>query len=350
MECLVTSLHGECVVTASKDGTIIVWDAARGVVSREWLAHRGGVHHLALSPDGRRLVSLGRSGSQVATVWDLTNDVHKAAVLEGHTGVVAACAWSSDGTLIASTSPDGTVRVWDAQTFEQRDLLVDPAHASGYLRVLFSPDSRHLVAWTPQLPKKWIGLVIWRPLTGEPPTRIPAISSSVGPSDRIEVLSFDTESRRIVTAHGSEESCESVIRIWDVATGAVLKELGGNGGLPTDVSFSPDGRSILSVSCDGFSQIWDAKNRRGKTFVGEGKKYTNMVRAGLSPDGKYVVTSTWGTEVQLWRMKDGSCAATFTEHQARVLHVAFSSDGEYLASGDLDGVVYIRRLSNLIVH
>ncbi|PIL23290.1 hypothetical protein GSI_14600 [Ganoderma sinense ZZ0214-1] len=225
------------------------------MVSREWFAHRGGVRHLVVSPDGQRLVSLGRSLG-IPTIWDISNDVHKAAQLEGHTQPVSACAWSPDGTLIASTSVDGTVRVWDAQTFKQCDLLQDPVHASGYLRVLFSPNSRYLVAWTPQLPKQWIGLVIWHPLTGDPPTRLPPMSSAIGPNDHIKALSFDTESRRIVTSHGREVG-ESVIRVWDVATGAALTELVGHRGLPTDVSFSPDGRSILSVSCYGFAKISD---------------------------------------------------------------------------------------------
>ncbi len=45
-----------------------VWDIARGMVSQEWLAHRGGVHHLALDLRTAGDPSLGRWESEVHTV------------------------------------------------------------------------------------------------------------------------------------------------------------------------------------------------------------------------------------------------------------------------------------------
>ncbi len=342
MNCLVTSVHGQCVVTASGDGTIVVWDAKRGLASQEWFAHRCGVRTLALSPDSGRLVSASGT-DETLTIWDISNGVHRAAVLGGHTEAVAACAWSPDGTLIASASTDGTVCIWDAQTFEQRDLLENSWAATRLHPLQFSPDSRFL-AWVNQ-PSRMRECTIWSPLTGERPRSLS--SESIGEGVIIRALSFDPESRRIATAHGRAHH-ENIVRIWDVASGAQLAELVGHEMMLTDVSFSPDGRSILSASCDGSAKIWDAED--GRETASLDIRDFSIPKACFSPDGKYVATASWGATVQLWRSEDGSSVVVFTEHRAAVVLVAFSSDGEYLVSGDLDGVVCIRHLWGYTEH
>lgn len=336
MKCLATSPHGGCVATGSFDGTIIVWNAERSTALREWFAHRCGVRALAMSPDSRRLVSVGGK-DRTPTVWDISNGVHKAATLDGHTRAVIIFAWSPDGALIASVAMDGTVRVWDAHTFEQCDLVNDPGQTIGCGSIQFSPDSRYL-AWTPLPPRRWPGFVLWSLLAGEQPKTLP--------TDPVNALSFDLESRRIATAHGSAAG-RNVIRIWDVATGAALAELAGHTQILTDVSFSPDSRFILSASGDGSARIWDADDRK-ETMSLDGGEFA-ITRACFSPDGRYVATASQGGTVQLWRTVDGSCAATFTEHgAAAVLHVAFCLDGACLASADSDGLVYIRHPSNFV--
>ncbi len=69
------------VMTGSRDGTIIVWDAERGKVIYEWLAHWGRVRALGFSPDSKRLVSAGGSSGETLVVWDISHGVRKVAVL-----------------------------------------------------------------------------------------------------------------------------------------------------------------------------------------------------------------------------------------------------------------------------
>ena len=216
---MVTSPDSRWIATASHDGTIIVWNAERGTIMQEWLAHCGGVVSLAFSPDNQRLVSAGGVRGETLVVWDFQiragNGVGRVAVLasidtekRGDT-VVVTCAWSPDGTLIASASKNGAIQVWDAfkdRTFQLHAGALLPAdnpesqsHHIGSLQ--WSPNSRYL-AWTHTTfedegnDHEW---VIWSPLTGEPPKRFPSHPTRSKPFS-IHALAFNPESDCIATA------------------------------------------------------------------------------------------------------------------------------------------------------
>ena len=347
---LVASHDSKRIVTASDDGTIVIWNASLGTVSQEWLAHRGPVAGFALSPDSRRLVTASdiRSDSTVPTlaIWEIgSKGVRKVTThaLQDYTEAVWACAWSSDGALVASLSSIGLVRVWDSRILQLRDQLEDPPPPPvEYMAppcLQFSPDARCL-AWT-----SGYGCCLWRPLTGGRPKRLPSHPSRA--KVRINASGFAPDSARIATAHGplrhgAVDPDESVVRIWDVATGVALGVLAGHSQRVADVSFSPDGRSLVSASDDGSARIWDAESAAQTASLEESGDAVS--KALFHPGGKHIAIVSGEKRVKLWKTGDSACTATFTEHKRPVRHIAFSPNGKFLASGDGEGVVRIRRL------
>jgi WD40 repeat protein len=97
-----------------------VWDWATGQQLRS-LSHSGSVTYAAFSPDGSRLATASRDGT--IRVWDPYADAPEQLVLRGHAGPVGVVAFSSDGSRLASVGEDGTVRVWALDL----DELVDVA-------------------------------------------------------------------------------------------------------------------------------------------------------------------------------------------------------------------------------
>jgi len=76
---------------------------AAWVLEKELRGHTAGVTGCAWSPDGSKLAS--SSGDKTVRVWDV-GDAREVTKLEGHTRGVLCCTWSPDGTRVASSSAD----------------------------------------------------------------------------------------------------------------------------------------------------------------------------------------------------------------------------------------------------
>ena len=402
MTCIVISHDSARVVSASSDGTIIVWDTARQTVLQEWPAHRGArVAALALSPDSRRLVS---AGGHALAVWACSIDDNSDAAwprkalaeLTGHTDAVNACAWSpldGPGALIASASLDRTVRFWDGQTFELRSVLPAHPHAQEAQCLRFSPDAGCL-AWI----SGGTDCCVWRVGTGtgtgagsgEQPTTMTTLRAHPERDDVMTTaFAFDRTSTYIASAHGPRPGSSDpnpnpdpdacVVRIWDASTGAALAVLAAHARTVSSVAFSesPDGRSVLSAAAgDGMVvRVWESDCRTGCSSWDSALGRTVVLGSNaatrtdgharpededegedsltsqpcFSPDGRYIAAGSVRGSVWIWKTEDGACVATFGEHAGcTVTRVVFSPCGEFLVSGDARGIVRIRRVAEII--
>lgn len=108
---------GDCIASASDDGTVKFTSDVSGEVLLEVQAHEGkAVKSLAVSTDGTRMASGGADNK--VRVWDTATGKCEQ-VLEGHSGDVLGVAFpKEDCDLVASCSGDKTVRVWRVSTGE----------------------------------------------------------------------------------------------------------------------------------------------------------------------------------------------------------------------------------------
>lgn len=133
------SPNGQMLASASRDGTVRLWDAATGTTKRTLKGHGNSVTAVAFSPNGQILASASSDGT--VQLWDAATGTAKQT-LKGHRGSVTAVTFSPNGQMLASASHDHTVRLWDAAAGTNKDIFsVDVAVKTLY----FSADDRYLI-------------------------------------------------------------------------------------------------------------------------------------------------------------------------------------------------------------
>jgi len=132
------SPDGLLIVTASRDRTARLWNAATGkTVTLE--GHAGQVYGAEFSPDGKQVVTA--SSDKTARLWSI--DTGESITLEGHEGDVYQASFSPDGRQVITASRDRTARLWDAETGQM--IFTLKGHKGDVYQTSFSRDGTHVV-------------------------------------------------------------------------------------------------------------------------------------------------------------------------------------------------------------
>jgi WD40 repeat protein len=160
------------------------------------------------------------------------------------------------------------------------------------------------------------------------------VTTLTGHTYWVNSVAFSPDGRLLASAGSGE------IKLWEVASGSLVRTLTGHTWAVYSVAFSPDGRLLASGSCGRFAlgcvqgeiKLWDvASGSEVRTLSGHTSAVTSVA---FSPDGRLLASSgSWDRTIKLWDVATGREVRTLSGHTSGVLSVAFSPDGRLLASG-----------------
>jgi RNA polymerase sigma factor (sigma-70 family) len=419
-------------LTAATSRTVIVWDVATETPVREF--DQGDLERqlhlkrsLAFSPDGTRLASVDR-------IWDLSSGKEICRCEGRHTG---GLSYAPDGKAVATAGYDGAVRLHDPDTGKELPHLRGAGGSGEFLWLGFAPDGHELVALRGDMRpgacepgtgrlQSWTSdgrqardlvidgcgrsaamspdgaafvvagdggaLAVWDTAGGK---RVRQLVGDDGKDRRgpgapmgRPVFAFSPDGRFVATVGRGDKD----VRVWEVRTGKLVQTLPGHAEGITFLSFSGDGRRLVSAGYhgDGSVRSWDlatgkesrpaamlpgrvrgvapdgrtwavALEERGEVETGPlricavetGKELFRLENAGLcafAPDGRTVAiqagpspSAEEGGEstIQVIELATGGVRTRFRGHRAPLETLAYSPDAQLLASGSSDNTAII---------
>ena len=287
--------------------------------------HTNRVQSVLFSPDGTTLASTSSDGT--VKLWDVATK-QNIATLQGHTDDVWSVSFSPDGTTLASGSWDNTVKLWDVAT--RTNIATLQGHTDDVWSVSFSPDGTTLASGSDDGKVK-----LWDVATR---TNIATLQEH---TRSLNSVSFSPDGTTFASG-----SSDKTVKLWDVATRTNIATLQGHTRSVESVSFSPDSTTLASGSSDGTVKLWDVATR---TNIATLQEHTSEVwSVSFSPDGTTLASGSSDKTVKLWDVATHENIATLEGHTNRVWSVSFSPDGTTLASGSSDGTSILWDMSSYI--
>lgn len=295
------------------DVNVRVWDIATGVCERTLTGHTLLIEAVAVTTDQQRAVTGSFDGS--VRVWNLATglcehvligrraeaDAHahvsKRERKSAHAGVVFAVAVTPDGRRVVSGAEDGMLRVWDLATGKcERGLI---GHSGPVRALTLTPDGRRAISGGDDST-----LRTWNLVTGVCERAFRGHTSSV------VGVAVTVDGQLAVSA-----SLDRTLRVWDMATGACVRMLDGHTGGVRAVAATPDGRCAVSVSDDMTLRAWDLGTAKmiaieaSEAFsCSVALSVRNLVYGEgrvLTPTRPLLLGPTLLTPTRLWRFSDG---------------------------------------------
>lgn len=278
------------------------------------------VHALSWSPDGAWLAV---SAGETVYLYDGLSFEPRHALKAG--AWASGLAFTPKGDRLALAARDGTLQLWDVALGAQDASFF--AHQKGANSLSFSPDGQLLAsAGNDAILRVWDVAAILTQAEPKP------VSDMIGGAFAVPAVRFNPQGTLLASVD------LQYIRLRDPATTRLVRSLLSQASV-FRIAFSPDGEYLAAAETDATVRLWEVETGSEVGVIQLSEPAGFLWDVAFSPDGSMVGAVSSQGVAALWEFPAGGLLAEFQAQARAVSALAFSPDGQWLATGGLDAAV-----------
>ncbi len=320
----------DMVATISADGMTLIWNIGPAYEYQALVAHSKPVTQIAFSPDhkGERYLVTG-SEDGTAQIWSVESFRRLGSTNPGQG--IEDVDFSPDGEMFVTAGMDGTAKLWQTSSLTLRLPPIKGQQGPIYTAAFRPPAGEQIATGGSDGSAQ-----LWNSRTGEP-----IVEDYWHLSTAVNSIDFNNDGTRMIVG-----SADGVSHIVNLVSREVITLPIAVSDVVYDAVLGSDDRDAFTASSDGAVRRWQIDAARS-SYQRDIDSYLIEQHQGaaysidLDPSENLIASSGDDGKVYICDIRTGKRVGTLSGMNVPIMSVRFSPDGQFLATGDDNGIVRI---------